>query len=103
MTGLSKTVSISFGTALVVCRKRVPRPATGKTALRGIFCMSDVTLGVLANGRAKFLIIVMKSPSDGDFCHAKGSGASRTRRGCFRLGEIHVSKDAHDAGLFLFR
>src|SRR5215831_14756677 len=34
MTGRSTTVSISLGTALVAGRKRVPRPATGKTALR---------------------------------------------------------------------
>src|SRR5215217_2479508 len=33
-TGRSTTVSISFGTALVAGRKRVPRPATGRTALR---------------------------------------------------------------------
>src|SRR3954466_14116406 len=34
MTGRSTTVSISFGIALVAGRNRVPRPATGKTALR---------------------------------------------------------------------
>src|ERR1700748_1045724 len=34
MTGLSTTGNISFGTALVAGRKRVPMPATGKTALR---------------------------------------------------------------------
>src|SRR5262245_23506327 len=34
ITGRSTTVSISFGTALVAGRNRVPRPATGKTALR---------------------------------------------------------------------
>src|SRR6202012_3038325 len=33
-TGLSTTGSISFGTALVAGRKRVPMPATGRTALR---------------------------------------------------------------------
>src|SRR5260221_14140869 len=32
MTGRSTMVSISFGTAFVAGRKRVPRPATGKTA-----------------------------------------------------------------------
>src|SRR6476469_2322558 len=32
--GLSTMVSISFGIALVAGRTRVPRPATGKTALR---------------------------------------------------------------------
>ena len=34
ITGRSTTVSISFGIALVAGRKRVPSPATGKTALR---------------------------------------------------------------------
>src|ERR1700677_461667 len=33
-TGLSTTGSISLGTALVAGRKRVPMPATGRTALR---------------------------------------------------------------------
>ena len=32
VTGRSTTVSISFGIALVAGRKRVPSPATGKTA-----------------------------------------------------------------------
>jgi hypothetical protein len=34
ISGLSTTGSISFGLALVAGRKRVPRPATGNTALR---------------------------------------------------------------------
>src|SRR6516164_401083 len=34
MRGLSTMVSISFGIALVAGRTRVPRPATGNTALR---------------------------------------------------------------------
>ena len=34
ITGRSTTLSISFGMALVAGRKRVPRPATGRTALR---------------------------------------------------------------------
>src|SRR5438552_15208896 len=34
MVGLSTSGSISFGCALVAGRKRVPRPAAGKTALR---------------------------------------------------------------------
>src|SRR5579871_2008475 len=34
MMGLSTTDSISFGLALVAGRNRVPRPATGNTALR---------------------------------------------------------------------
>src|SRR6266852_3873023 len=34
MCGLSTTVSISFGCALVAGRKRVPSPAAGRTAFR---------------------------------------------------------------------
>src|SRR2546429_9986058 len=34
ISGLSTTGSISLGLALVAGRKRVPRPATGKTAVR---------------------------------------------------------------------
>jgi hypothetical protein len=34
MMGLSTIGSISFGCALVAGKKRVPRPAAGKTALR---------------------------------------------------------------------
>src|SRR6202162_3515120 len=40
MSGLSTTGSISFGLALVAGRKRVPRPATGNTAVR----MADLKL-----------------------------------------------------------
>ena len=36
-TGRSTTVIISFGMAFVAGRKRVPRPATGRTALRIFF------------------------------------------------------------------
>jgi hypothetical protein len=32
MSGLSTTLSISFGLALVAGKKRVPNPATGNTA-----------------------------------------------------------------------
>ena len=39
--GLSTTGSISFGIALVAGRKRVPSPATGKTALRTGFCIKS--------------------------------------------------------------
>src|SRR3712207_2285961 len=37
MSGRSTTVSISLGTDLVAGRKRVPRPATGKTAFLTFF------------------------------------------------------------------
>src|SRR3981081_3059869 len=40
ISGLSTMVSISFGIALVAGRTRVPRPATGKTALRIFMGMS---------------------------------------------------------------
>jgi hypothetical protein len=40
MSGRSTTVSISFGIALVAGRKRVPRPATGKIALRMDFVIA---------------------------------------------------------------
>src|SRR6202163_3012663 len=48
ISGLSTTGSISFGLALVAGRKRVPRPATGNTAVR----MADlklVLIGILAS------------------------------------------------------
>src|SRR5260370_19463989 len=41
ISGLSTIVSISFGIALVAGRTRVPRPATGKTALRIFMGMSE--------------------------------------------------------------
>src|SRR6188508_685520 len=43
MIGLSTRGSISFGCALVAGRKRVPRPAAGKTALR-MRGMSDASI-----------------------------------------------------------
>src|SRR5947207_16027817 len=59
ISGLSTTGSISFGTALVAGRMRVPRPATGNTALRTGFCMTSSigftrggeTIANAANGR----------------------------------------------------
>src|SRR5206468_7950694 len=48
--GLSTTGSISFGLALVAGRKRVPRPATGNTAVR----MADFEL---------VLIEILRAPS----------------------------------------
>src|SRR5260221_7720622 len=42
ISGRSTTGSISFGIALVAGRKRVPRPATGKMALRMGFIGSDL-------------------------------------------------------------
>src|SRR5579863_2702854 len=44
MSGLSTTGSISLGCAFVAGRKRVPRPAAGKTALRTRFVLSGIVL-----------------------------------------------------------
>src|SRR5215467_5183921 len=44
MSGLSTTGNISFGLALVAGRKRVPRPATGNTAVR----MTDLDVDLIA-------------------------------------------------------
>src|SRR5688572_13026701 len=41
IVGLSTSGSISFGCAFVAGRKRVPRPAAGKTALR-IFTLTPI-------------------------------------------------------------
>src|SRR3954468_14804018 len=57
ISGRSTIVSISFGIALVVGRKRVPRPATGNNALRNFF-MSFVRSSVSA-GRGQVERIVL--------------------------------------------
>src|SRR5438874_2926880 len=60
MSGRSTTVSISLGIALVAGRKRVPRPATGNTALRTFFIMSPKAGPAGASaGRRKFERIVL--------------------------------------------
>jgi hypothetical protein len=46
MSGLSTTGSISFGIALVAGKNRVPRPATGSTALRTRFLVELIVLVV---------------------------------------------------------
>src|SRR5882672_2934257 len=45
MTGLSTIGSISFGLALVTGRKRLPRPATGKTAFLSFILISLLAIG----------------------------------------------------------
>ena len=50
MRGLSTTGSISFGICLVAGRKRVPRPATGSTALRRGFTTGCSSLAVWGAG-----------------------------------------------------
>src|SRR5690349_18447782 len=52
INGLSTTVSISFGIALVAGRMRVPRPATGNTALRTCLCMYLLGCGCHAGDAA---------------------------------------------------
>src|SRR3954469_14378207 len=60
MSGRSTTVSISLGIALVAGRKRVPRPATGKTALRTFCIMSPKARPAGASaGRRKVERIVL--------------------------------------------
>src|ERR1700675_4150199 len=51
ISGLSTTGSISFGSALVAGRMRVPSPATGNTALRTGFCMELLDRGSRAAPR----------------------------------------------------
>ena len=49
ISGLSTSGSISLGMALVAGRKRVPRPAAGKTALR-TFGIIPTIVAILSNG-----------------------------------------------------
>src|SRR5215469_7320838 len=51
MIGLSMSGSISFGCALVAGKKRVPNPATGKTALRTFFAMNASCLFIYLQRR----------------------------------------------------
>src|ERR1700761_7639211 len=57
MSGLSTIVSISFGIALVAGRTRVPRPATGKTALR-------IFMGSGRGGKIRWLLVAGFRPAD---------------------------------------
>src|SRR5256712_5805189 len=52
MTGLSTRTSISFGCALVAGRKRVPRPAAGKIALRIVASMRAIVSQLQSLGTA---------------------------------------------------
>src|SRR5678816_4569596 len=58
MSGLSTSDSISFGDDLVAGRKRVPRPAAGKTALR-TFCGIAVTQTVSLRSQANSLRYIL--------------------------------------------
>src|SRR5579864_9351779 len=55
--GLSTTGSISLGLALVAGRKRVPRPATGNTAVRMVD-LECVLIGLLSRGPSRELVIL---------------------------------------------
>jgi hypothetical protein len=61
MSGLSTTLSISLGDALVAGRKRVPSPATGKTAL----VMGFVDINVIM----PFLLVIP------NFCYSLNGSA----------------------------
>src|SRR5579863_6256215 len=62
MSGLSTTGSISLGLALVAGRKRVPRPATGNTAVR-ITGLETVTENLSSRG-ARALIGALRPFED---------------------------------------
>src|SRR5258706_3666556 len=57
ISGLSTTGIISFGLALVAGRNRLPRPATGKTALE-IFFIGDSWLG--RHARAALAVLLRR-------------------------------------------
>src|ERR1700743_1473093 len=78
MTGLSTTGSISLGMALVAGRKRVPIPATGKTALRtgldaDMIFPGDVFVRPLFHGMGPPLLSSFKDLADldGQICLAR--------------------------------
>src|SRR5215813_10091938 len=71
ISGRSTTVSISLGIALVAGRNRVPRPATGKIALRiGFMRLRGREVG-LADGS------VQTGRNEGDVYHAAGGPGKR--------------------------
>src|ERR1043165_72114 len=86
MSGRSTTGSISFGMALVAGRKRVPRPATGKTALR-IFFIARPLVHRVAHGVA-------------DFRDREGLGDDAVHERLDVVGAhalLRVARDHHDA------
>src|SRR6186997_43470 len=80
MIGLSTSGSISLGCALVAGRKRVPRPAAGKTALRTAFTSGIVSKDVPGRDRA-FGTLLDRGR------HVAHHGASR-RRGVSRIATL---------------
>src|SRR5438309_4734300 len=59
MMGLSTTMSISFGCALVAGRKRVPSPAAGSTALRTLLRLLVGQSGCAAWGVAEGVLVMV--------------------------------------------
>src|SRR6266478_2470130 len=56
--GLSTTVSISFGCALVAGRKRVPSPAAGRTALRTLLRLPAEPAACAELGAFETLLVI---------------------------------------------
>jgi hypothetical protein len=59
MSGLSTTGNISLGIALVAGKKRVPKPATGKTAFL-IFIISPLKSLTTTNHQPQYLALSNK-------------------------------------------
>jgi len=62
INGLSTMGSISFGLALVAGKKRVPRPATGKTADKTGGCKIDLRLFVKMPNHSQYCARMGASP-----------------------------------------
>src|SRR5713101_4061383 len=88
ISGLSTMVSISFGIALVAGRTRVPRPATGKTALRifmGI-CEGLERAGCRSNGT---LVAGLRPGTKADvWCDEKADGTNRPLLNYWKPGRV---------------
>src|SRR2546425_10571996 len=83
MSGLSTTGNISFGLALVAGRKRVPRPATGNTAVR----MADFEL---------VLIEILRAPSSPPRPHEALAGvACSVRSAHLKTAGRMLSQERH--------
>ena len=80
MSGRSTIVSISFGIALVAGRKRVPRPATGKTALLTFFIRLSGTRAAASAGGRKVEADRPRAPRSGAGCRP-GAPAGRSAGG----------------------
>src|SRR3981189_1562637 len=83
ISGLSTTGSISFGLALVTGRKRVPRPATGNTALVTL-AIAIAILGVGDHGLQLLFVEHRNAELAGLVELAAGLGAGNDVRGLLR-------------------